>query len=76
MNIYHYTSLDALTKILHKDHICFWGTRYDSMNDPTDSIYIKDVVLPLIKDAVEDAGLDDYDKDESEAFPYIVSFSR
>ena len=72
----HYTSLDALVKILHKDYICFWGTRYDSMNDPTDSIYGKDVVLPLVRDAINNAGLDDYEKDELESYPYVVSFSE
>lgn len=77
MNIYHYTSLDAAVKILQKEHICFWGTRYDSMNDPTDSIYARDVVIPLFKKVVEDdSRLEDYDKDDSEAFPYIVSFSQ
>ena len=72
----HYTSLDALVKILHKDYICFWGTRYDSMNDPNDRIYCKEVVLPLVRVAVNNAGLDDYEKDESESYPYVVSFSE
>lgn len=76
MSIYHYTSLDAAIKILQKEHICFWGTRYDSMNDPTDSIYARDVVIPLFKRTIEESNLDDYDKDDSEAFSYIVSFSQ
>ena len=76
MSIYHYTSLDAAVKILQKEHICFWGTRYDSMNDPTDSIYASDVVIPLFKKTIEESKLDDYEKDDSEAFPYIVSFSQ
>lgn len=76
MNIYHYTSLDAATKILQKGNICFWGTRYDSMNDPTDSIYAREIVIPSFKKAVEESELSDYEKDDSEAFPYIVSFSK
>lgn len=76
MNIYHYTNLDAAVKILQKDNICFWGTRYDSMNDPTDSIYAREIVIPLFKITVEESELDDYEKDDSEAFPYIVSFSK
>ena len=74
--IYHYTSLDAAVKIIKNDNICFWGTRYDSMNDPTDSIYARDIVLPLFRKCVEESNLNDYEKDDSEAFPYIVSFSK
>lgn len=75
-SIYHYTSLDATIKILQKDKICFWGTRYDSMNDPTDYIYAKDIVIPLLKNVIDIADVDAYDKDDLEAFPYIVSFSN
>lgn len=75
-NIYHYTSLDAAVEILQEDNICFKGTRYDSMNDPTDCIYARDIVIRLFKEVINESNLDEYEKDDSEAFPYIVSFSK
>lgn len=76
MNIYHYTTLEASLNILQKNNICFWGTRYDSMNDPTDYIFARDIVVPLFKEEINVSNLNDYEKDDSEAYPYIVSFSK
>ena len=45
--IYHYTSMDALKGILKENELCFWGTRYDSMNDPTEHIYAKKHLIPV-----------------------------
>lgn len=76
MNIYHYTTLEASLNILQKNNICFWGTRYDSMNDPTDYVYARDIVIPLFKKEVNESNLNHYETDDSEAYPYIVSFSK
>lgn len=77
MKIFHYTSLDAAVKILTEvDKIRFMGTRFDSMNDPTDCEYAKNVVLPRIQKTIDEMDdLSEQDKEEGEVFPYIVSFS-
>lgn len=69
--IYHYTSMDALRGILKENELCFWGTRYDSMNDPTEHIYAKKHLMPEL--------LNCFDHDEikeTEIYPYVVSFSQ
>ena len=35
-SLYHYTSMDALTKILCTDSISFWVTHHQYLNDPTE----------------------------------------
>lgn len=71
--LYHYTKLDTLSGILRKDGLCFWGSRYDSMNDPTDVTYAKNRLLPQLIDlAKKHNGVYNYE----DAYPYIVSFSK
>ena len=54
MNVYHYTSLDAVRGILRDKDICFWGTRYDSLNDPTDCAYAEEDILPEFKEFLKE----------------------
>ena len=54
MNVYHYTSLDAVKGILRNKDICLWGTRYDSLNDPTDCIYAEEDILPEFKEFLKE----------------------
>ena len=77
MNIYHYTTMDALKGIIQNDSLCFWGSRYDSMNDPRDYTYARDIILPRIKRNVESEKLiSKEEKEFTEEYPYIVSFSK
>lgn len=69
--IYHYTNMEALKGILQKDKLCFWGTRYDSMNDPTEYIYAKNILTPMFR---KHFSLEE--DDEVDAYPYIVSFCK
>lgn len=69
--IFHYTSMEALKGILKDNELCFWGTRYDSMNDPTEHIYAREHLIPEFckyfeKDEIE----------ETKIYPYVVSFSQ
>ena len=59
MKIYHYTSLEALVNILTKDRISLMATRYDSMNDPLDFKFAKDVVIPKLRIAIQNLNLVD-----------------
>jgi len=74
MKLYHYTNLDALIGILRKEHICFWGTRYDSMNDPTDYSYARDFIIPKLREFLDKTPQKPYEYIPS--YPYIVSFSK
>lgn len=47
MFLYHYTKIDAAISII-KNGLCFWGFRYDSMNDPTDYVFARDTILPQL----------------------------
>jgi len=78
MKVYHYTNLEALKGILsgRKGLLCFWGTRYDSMNDPTDCIFAKEHVLPNAKRALLKYGYNENELEDIETHPYIVSFSQ
>lgn len=71
MLIYHYTKIDAAINII-KNGLCFWGFRYDSMNDPTDFIFARDKILPQLLKNVPEEEKDDYLK----IYPYIVSFCK
>ena len=88
--VYHYTSLEALVGILKKEEVkdskekikdssslVFWGSRYDSMNDPQDYLFASQVVLPKIMDAIKNSeDLTEVQKETNTLFPYIVSFSE
>lgn len=69
--IYHYTSMDALKGILKENELCFWGTRYDSMNDPTEHIYAKKHLIPVFCKY-----FDKNEIEETKIYPYVVSFSK
>lgn len=69
--IYHYTSMDALRGILRENELCFWGTRYDSMNDPTEHIYAKNILLPILSNYFNKEEIK-----ETEIYPYVVSFCK
>lgn len=76
MKIYHYTSLEALTKILAKDCISLRATRYDSMNDPLDFKFARDIIIPKLRIALQNSELAEDEKEYVEQYPYIVSFSK
>lgn len=71
--IYHYTSLENAMNIIQPKGLVFWGSRYDCMNDPFDSIYPKDI---LIKELNRHGFEQGNKKDFPEYIPYIVSFSK
>lgn len=75
-NLYHYTCFDALIGILKKDYLCFWGTRYDSMNDPTEVNYAKEIVLPALIDSLKKTDREWETKEVEDVYAYIVSFSQ
>lgn len=75
MNVYHYTTLEALKGILQPDNLCFWASRYDTMNDPTDYVYAKEKVIPVLKQWIE-KNKDKFTEKEREDIaihPYILS---
>lgn len=81
--IYHYTSLENAMNIIKPEGLIFWGSRYDCMNDPFDSIYSRDILLKMfhLKEGIEDnlkAGI--FYKENAKNFinyiPYFVSFSK
>lgn len=69
MYLYHYTSLEAAINIIGNG-LCFWGFRYDCMNDPTDFIFARDKILPSLLQNMSN-------EEQNEAtnfYPYILSF--
>ena len=57
--------------------LTFWGTRYDSMNDPQDYVFATKVVLPKIQKAIENMdNLKEEETENVESHPFIVSFSE
>lgn len=75
-NLYHYTCFDALIGVLKKEHLCFWGSRYDSMNDPTEVSYARDIVLPALIDSLRGTDREWETKEVEDVYAYIVSFSK
>ncbi len=79
MEVYHYTTYQSLLGIVdnHDGKIVLWATRFDSLNDPTDCIFARNVVMPIIfkewQKRHPDEKADDY---YSEAYPYVISFTR
>ena len=83
--VYHYTNMNAFVGIIGGNNndsntaanLTFWGTRYDSMNDPQDYIFASRVVLPKFKKAIENMNsLTEEETEDVESFSYIVSFSE
>jgi hypothetical protein len=80
MEIYHYTSLNALMGILqglgsipsrHEKDLCFWGSRFDCMNDAIDcqfALQLPEQILKKIKP--------DYSHPPRTVYPYVVSFCK
>lgn len=71
MLLYHYTKIDAVINII-QNGLCFWGFRYDSMNDPTDCIFAKEKILPKLQQSLPIENRNDY----LDIYPYIVSFCK
>ena len=63
--------MDVFNSICQDDVLCFWATRYDSMNDPTDYIYSKQKVEKQLKSYYKNCKWENED-----AYPYILSFSK
>ena len=77
--LYHYTSLKSAISILgngENGNLCFWGTRYDSMEDTEDFTYARDKVIPLLLKSLDESTFDEKEREDSEIYPYIVSFSE
>ena len=74
--LYHYTTFEALLGILEENNICFWGTRYDSMNDPQDYLFAQNIVIPKAIDWCYKKYGKDEANDYLEIYPYVVSFSE
>lgn len=79
--VYHYTDYQALLGIVDKNNgnLLFRASRYDSMNDPSDCQFTREIVMPIairswqrdnpeIKDKVWDYS--------AKSYPYIISFSE
>ncbi|MBQ7421156.1 MAG: DUF2971 domain-containing protein [Prevotella sp.] len=83
-HVYHYTDMNAFVGIIggydngdNTHCLTFWGTRYDSLNDPQDYVFASKVVLPKFKKAIENMkNLKEEEVEDVESFPYIVSFSE
>lgn len=76
-SVYHYTSLQGLLGIIQPKKLEFHGSRYDSLNDPLDCTFAKQIVLPKILAELEkDKKLSEKEKEYVELFPYIVCFSE
>lgn len=71
--VYHYTKLANATNIITKDGIVFRASRYDSMNDPNDSIYGALSAEKEMGCEIANAVTDTYIYNIS---PYIVSFCQ
>ena len=69
MLLYHYTSLKSAINIIRND-LCFWGFRYDTMNDPTDFVFARDLVIPKILEEKPEYS----EENDFNVYPYIVSF--
>jgi len=58
--------------IIGKENLCFHGSRYDCMNDPTDFIFARDTIIPCLKERYGEKDLED----AINPYPYIVSFCK
>lgn len=77
--LYHYTDMKAAISILQNGQngsLCFWGTRYDSMEDTEDFIYAQDKVIPLFLKSLDDHSFDESEREDYNIYPYVVSFSE
>lgn len=75
MKLCHYTNLTSLVGIIKPNRkLEFWGSRYDCMNDPFDSSFATNRLLPPMKEQIKSEQQNDITK-ELNVHPYIVSFS-
>lgn len=74
--VFHYTTLGGLMGILRNNFLEFHGSRYDSMNDPDDYIFARDIVMPMIKASFEGTDIPAEQTEDFAHYPYIVSFSE
>ena len=74
--LYHYTTLEALLGIIQKNQLCFWGSRYDTMNDPTDFIYARDHCSKFFHSRLKSEETNYNIENLKKIIPYIVSFSK
>lgn len=70
--------MNGLLGILQKNDLCFWGTRFDSLNDPTEVKFAKNIVLPALCRSLQDTPYEQQTEEVelNNVFPYIVSFSK
>lgn len=75
--LYHYTKLESLKGIIGKDYLCFWATRYDMLNDPTELKFAEEKLIPMLKSKIAlEKGIQTEEVESDDAFPYILSFSK
>lgn len=74
--VYHYTTFAGLLGIINNNSLEFHGSRYDSMNDPDDYVFARDILIPKIKASLEEADIPAELKEDWVHYPYIVSFSE
>ena len=70
----HYTKLNVIEKILQKDNVTFWASRFDSMNDPFDCKFATEIVMQeaitIVKERYGGS------VENTKLFPYVISFSK
>lgn len=80
--IYHYTDLNALLGIIDtsQQHLVFWGSRYDCMNDPLDYLFARNRYLPKMLEVAKEIKYENNIPKEAlrdvRTEPYMVSFSK
>lgn len=70
--------MNGLLGILQKNDLCFWGTRFDSLNDPTEVKFAKNIVLPALCHSLKGTRYEQQiqEVEQYDVYPYIVSFSK
>ena len=58
--------------ILQRGKLCFWATRYDSMNDPKDFVFARDKIIPKVREYLKKTS---EAMEYGEGYPYILSFT-
>lgn len=71
MLLYHYTSLSAVGGIIKDEEIQLWATRYDKMDDPTELVFTRSRILPMLAEQYK-MDVREFDSLYGES-PYILS---
>jgi len=50
--LYHYTKSNGINGIIN--HSCFWATKSDFLNDPNEFLYIRNIILSVCEEYIED----------------------